>query len=100
MQKSDIIKVINETSKWVRKVHDTTRSSCHRCSSMDLKCKKEQFRNLSKKWNWRVKEMQVHNLAVKTFVMYEILGFCRVDVEDSVTWVDNWWAVELAALDV
>jgi hypothetical protein len=55
---------------------------------MDLKCKNEQFRNLSKKQNWRVKEMQLHNLTVQTFVMYEILGFCRVDV-DSVTWDDT-----------
>jgi len=56
---------------------------------MDLKCKKEQFRNLSKKQNWHIKEMQLHSLAVQTFVMCEILGFCRDDVEDSVTWDDT-----------
>jgi len=56
---------------------------------MDLVCKREQFRNLSKKQNWHVREMQLHNLAVQTFVMCEILGFCRVDVEDSVTWDDT-----------
>jgi hypothetical protein len=85
VQKSDIIKTINETSTLVRKISDTTQPLCHRCSSMNLKCNKEQFRILSKKQNWHVKEMQLHNLAIQIFVMYEILGFCRVDVQDSVT---------------
>jgi len=89
VQKSDISKTINETSTLVRKVNDTTQPSCHKCSSMYLKCKKEQFRNLSKKQNWHVKEMQLRSLAEQTFVMCEISGFCRVDVEDSVTWDDT-----------
>jgi len=52
---------------------------------MDLKCKKGKSRNVSKKQNWHVKEMQLHNFAVQTFVMCEILGFCKVDAGDSVT---------------
>jgi hypothetical protein len=56
---------------------------------MDLECKREQLRNLSKKQNWHVREMQLYNLTVQTFVMFEILGFCKVDAEDSVTWDDT-----------
>ena len=70
-------------------VCSTKTLASHRCSGMGLECKKGQFRNLSKKQNWHVKEMQLYNLAVQTFVMCEILGFYSVDVEDSVTWDDT-----------